>query len=436
MKNDNSDDLHPTPLPYRVWGREYIEEAAVNQMDAAMQLPITIAGALMPDAHLGYGLPIGGVLATQDAVIPYAVGVDIACRMRMSVFPVPPSILKQQAGRFENALTESTLFGAGGGFASSDRAEHAVLDDDAWSSTKYLGSLRDLAHRQLGTSGSGNHFAEWGRFGLTENDEQLDLEAGEYLALLTHSGSRGVGFKIANHYSKLAMDAHPELDKKYRHLAWLSLESELGEEYWISMELAGRFAAANHQVIHKRVAKASGMKPIAVVENHHNFAWKETIPAPERSGQMGMEVVVHRKGATPAAKGMLGVIPGSMGDAGYLVRGKGSIDSVNSAAHGAGRAMSRRAARNSITTTERNRYLRERGVTLIGGDLDEAPQAYKNIEVVMAAQADLVNIVARFEPRIVQMDGSGAKGSKAKSDSPKRRRDKQEQRKKRKKKRR
>ena len=431
----NDDNLHPTPLPYHVWGRENIDDAAVDQMDSAMRLPISIAGALMPDAHLGYGLPIGGVLATENAVIPYAVGVDIACRMRLSIFPVSPNLLKQQIGRFENALTENTLFGAGGGFASSDRAEHDVLDDDAWSATKYLKSLHDLAYRQLGTSGSGNHFAEWGAFGLDEEDDQLDLEAGEYLALLTHSGSRGVGFKIANHYSKIAMDVHPNLDRKFRHLAWLPIDTELGQEYWISMELAGRFASANHQVIHKRVSKAAGLKPIAVVENHHNFAWKETIPAPVGSGEYDLEVVVHRKGATPAAKGVLGVIPGSMGDPGYLVRGKGNVSSVKSAAHGAGRIMSRKAARNTITSTERNRYLLERGVTLIGGDLDEAPQAYKNIEEVMAAQADLVEIVACFEPRIVQMDGGGKKAPRMKSESRQRKRDKRQQKQKRKKRR-
>jgi tRNA-splicing ligase RtcB len=417
------EDLRPLPLPYQVWGRENIDDAAVDQMDSAMRLPISVAGALMPDAHLGYGLPIGGVLATENVVIPYAVGVDIACRMRLSIFPESPDVLRQQIGRFENALVDSTLFGAGGEFSGNDRADHDVLDDEVWTATRYLSSLHDLAYRQLGTSGSGNHFAEWGAFRLDENDEQLALESGEYLALLSHSGSRGVGFKIANHYSKAAMDINQKLDKKFRHLAWLPLESELGQEYWISMELAGRFASANHHVIHKRVSKAAGVKPIAVVENHHNFAWKESIPASEGSGESDPEVIVHRKGATPAAKGVLGVIPGSMGDAGYLVRGKGNISSVRSAAHGAGRMMSRRAARSSITSTERNRYLNERGVTLIGGDLDEAPQAYKNIDEVMAAQADLVNIVARFEPRIVQMDGGGKKTSRSTARSRQKKRD-------------
>jgi tRNA-splicing ligase RtcB (3'-phosphate/5'-hydroxy nucleic acid ligase) len=422
----HDENLHPTPLPYRIWGQENIDDATIKQMDSAMRLPISVQGALMPDAHLGYGLPIGGVLATEGAVIPYAVGVDIACRMRLSIYPLSPIVLQQQAGKFENALIENTVFGTGGEWRGK-QTKHEVLDDRDWVATGFLNHLHDLACRQLGTSGTGNHFVEWGTFKLKKYDEELNLEVGTYLALLSHSGSRGVGFKIANHYSKAAMGQHPKLDKTVQHLAWLPLGSELGQEYWIAMELAGRFAAANHQIIHKQVSKAAGVKPMAVVENHHNFAWKETIPAPEGSNDSVREVIVHRKGATPASEGVLGVIPGSMADPGYVVRGKGNSESVDSAAHGAGRLMSRRAALKSITKTERDRYLREREITLIGGDLDEAPQAYKNIDKVMAAQADLVEIIASFEPRIVQMDDGKKhprhrnKGGKKKSNKHKRR---------------
>jgi tRNA-splicing ligase RtcB (3'-phosphate/5'-hydroxy nucleic acid ligase) len=397
--------LHVEPLPYQVWGRQHIDGESMKQMNLAMRLPISVAGALMPDAHVGYGLPIGGVLATENAVIPYAVGVDIACRMRLSVFPEAPSILKAQVGKLQKAITEQTLFGAGKAWKGNQRADHEVLDDPAWEQTRLLQSLKDTAYGQLGTSGSGNHFVEWGVLTLEKDDAQLGLSAGEYLAVLSHSGSRGVGYKIADHYSKLAMKLHPGLEKPARHLAWLDLKSEEGQEYWLSMQLAGRFAAANHYVIHDRVADAAGLKPIVVVENHHNFAWKERIPSPRGYQEPEREVIVHRKGATPAGKGVLGMIPGSMGDAGYVVRGLGKVESINSAAHGAGRQLSRRAARDSITKTERDRYLKERGVILIGGDLDEAPQAYKRIDEIMAAQEDLVEVVARFEPRIVRMDG-------------------------------
>lgn len=408
-RDTTSAALRDTPLPYRVWGREYIDPEACKQMDAALRLTVSVAGALMPDAHVGYGLPIGGVLATENAVIPYAVGVDIACRMRLTVFPVSPILVRQKAGQFRKALMEQTRFGQGAKWERNLRADHEVLDDPAWGATKYLRSLRDTAYDQLGTSGSGNHFVDWGALRFEQDADDLGVKAGEYLALLSHSGSRGVGFKIANHYSEMAMQRRPDLDKTVRHLAWFDLDSHEGQEYWISMELAGRFARANHQVIHQRVAKVVGLKPLATVENHHNFAWKETIPAPPGFGTKTREVIVHRKGATPADAGVLGVIPGSMAAPGYLVRGRGVIESLNSASHGAGRAMSRKQALHSITKTERDRLLKERGVTLLGGGMDESPQAYKPIEQVIRSQLDLVDIVATFTPIMVRMSDDDSK---------------------------
>jgi tRNA-splicing ligase RtcB (3'-phosphate/5'-hydroxy nucleic acid ligase) len=350
----------------------------------------------MPDAHVGYGLPIGGVLATADAVIPYAVGVDIACRMRLSLYEDSPEILTRRTAELQKALLERTRFGMGEEWERADRPTHAVLDDPAWEETHLLKSLKPKAQSQLGTSGTGNHFVEWGVFRLYADDETLGLKAGEYTALLSHSGSRGVGFKIANTYSDLAMRLHPALEKSVRHLAWLPLASEPGEEYWRAMELAGRFASANHAVIHQRVASAAGVKAVSHVENFHNFAWRETLAD-------GSSAIVHRKGATPAADGVLGIVPGSMGDSGYVVRGRGDVHSLNSASHGAGRRMSRRAALNSITKTARDTYLRERGVTLLGGAIDESPQAYKDVESVIAAQLDLVEVIGKFTPRVVRM---------------------------------
>lgn len=387
-------ELHDSPLPFPIWGRDQIDSEAIKQMQNAMRLPVTVTGALMPDAHVGYGLPIGGVLATDNVVIPYAVGVDIACRMRLSFYEVSPILLEQKKGMFEESLWNETAFGMGAKWTGSKRAQHAVLDDPAWEATRQLQTLHDTAYAQLGTSGTGNHFVEWGSFRLHE--PMFGLQPGEYLALLSHSGSRGVGARIAERFSKLAMEKHPNLDKSVRHLAWLDLDSEEGQEYWLSMELAGRFASANHYVIHKRVAAAVGLKEVAVVENHHNFAWKEKLPD-------GREVIVHRKGATPAGKGVLGVIPGSMGDAGYVVRGRGVSESLESASHGAGRLMSRRAAINSISKSSRDEYLKERGVTLLGGGIDESPQAYKPIDEVIAAQHDLVDVIGKFTPKIVRM---------------------------------
>jgi tRNA-splicing ligase RtcB len=241
---------------------------------------------------------------------------------------------------------------------------------------------------------------EWGVVEIAERDEKLGLDPGRYLALLSHSGSRAVGFKIANAYSQTAMDEHPSLDSSVRQLSWLSLDSEAGQEYWQAMELAGRFASANHFVIHRAVAKAAGIQEAAVVENHHNFAWHEIVRG---DGGEELSAVVHRKGATPAGKGVLGVIPGSMGDPGFVVRGRGVPEALSSTAHGAGRAMGRRAALKSISRSERDRYLRERGIRLLGGGIDESPQAYKRIEDVIAASKELIDIVGKFEPRIVRM---------------------------------
>ena len=392
--------LRESPLPYRVWGREFIDVGALAQMDNAMRLPVAAAGALMPDAHVGYGLPIGGVLATEGAVIPYAVGVDIACRMRLSLYDVSPIVLEQRPKDYAQAILTQTRFGAGEVFKGKDRREHAVLDDPDWSATGLLRRLRDTAVGQLGTSGGGNHFVEWGKFELREDDDALGLKAGTYLALLSHSGSRGVGYQIADAYSKLAMRLQPELDPAVKHLAWLDIDGQEGQEYWVGMNLAGRFASANHAVIHRAVAQAAGLQEIASVENHHNFAWREQLPD-------GRTVFVHRKGATPAGEGVLGVIPGSMADPGYVVRGRGLPASLNSASHGAGRQLSRKKAIATISKRERDAYLAERGVRLLGGGLDESPQAYKRIEDVIAAQSDLVSIVGKFTPRIVRMADDG-----------------------------
>jgi tRNA-splicing ligase RtcB len=395
-----SDELREKPLPYPIWGESFIDEGSRMQMDAAMRLPVSVAGALMPDAHVGYGVPIGSVLATVGAVIPYAVGVDIACRMRLTVFEASPIVLNQQKGRFEKVLQNNTRFGAG--VEWNPRQDDEIMDDPDWNASGFLRSLKDKAHRQLGTSGSGNHFVEFGALEITTEDAALGLQPGQYLALLSHSGSRGTGYQIADHYSKLARQLHPELKEAGKgsgdmaHLGWLDMDSEAGQAYWLGMNLAGRYASANHRVIHRNVSKAAGLKPRAVVENHHNFAWVETLPD-------GQQAYVHRKGATPAGEGMLGVIPGTMGDPGYVVRGRGNPASLNSASHGAGRQMSRTEATKTITKTMRDRYLREHGVTLLGGGLDEAPQAYKSIETVMAAQGELVEVIGRFEPRLVMM---------------------------------
>jgi tRNA-splicing ligase RtcB len=384
--------------PYRIWGRG-LDEDAIGQLKNACRLPVSVAAALMPDAHVGYGLPIGGVLATHDAVIPYAVGVDIACRMKMTVLDLPPGALTDDPARLTAALERETRFGVGGAFRSP--RQHDVMDRD-WKVSPVTAKLKDKAWSQLGTSGSGNHFVEFGE--LTVMDASAGLPAGSYLALLSHSGSRGTGAAIAQHYSRLARDIHRELPQELSQLAWLDLSTHAGQEYWAAMELMGHYAAANHAVIHRHLARALGVEVRLDLENHHNFAWRERHRLPDGADA---ELVVHRKGATPAGDGVLGIIPGSMGTPGYVVRGKGVASSLYSAAHGAGRRMSRTQARKQFSWAEAQRFLRERRVTLISAGLDEVPMAYKDIDEVMAAQSDLVEPLARFEPRLVKMAPAG-----------------------------
>jgi tRNA-splicing ligase RtcB len=377
------------PAPWRQWGSG-LEPAAVEQMANACALPVAVRGALMPDAHVGYGLPIGGVLATRNAVIPYAVGVDIACRMRLSVLDLPPATIENAPERLKTAIEAETRFGVGATF--SKRRRHDVLDED-WSVSPVTRGHRDKAWAQLGTSGSGNHFVEFGTFRV--DDASLGIPAGTYLALLSHSGSRGTGARVADHYSQRARSLHPGLSKALAHLAWLDLDSDDGREYWLAMELMGKYAAANHACIHAAIREHLGAEVVFAVENHHNFAWKEV--------HDGEEVVVHRKGATPAGAGVLGVIPGSMASPTYLVRGKGSEASMSSAAHGAGRVMSRTQAKRVFSWEKVRSLLAERGIDLMSAGLDEVPGVYKDIDAVMAAQSDLVEAVATFQPRIVKM---------------------------------
>jgi tRNA-splicing ligase RtcB len=379
--------------PFRIWGDD-ADAQTLGQMRNAASLPIAVSGALMPDAHLGYGLPIGGVLATDNAVIPYAVGVDIACRMKLSVLDIPADRLAKEPDRFAKIIQQQTVFGAGG--EHRKLLEHEVLEAD-WNALPLTRHLFEKARAQLGTSGGGNHFVEFGI--LTLDAPELSLQAGQYLALLSHSGSRGTGAAIADHYSRLAMSLHPELSPELKRLAWLDMDSDPGREYWLAMNLMGEYASANHALIHRRIIEALGAELLAGVENHHNFAWKET--------HDGREVIVHRKGATPAAAGVLGVIPGSMASPGFVVRGRGESSSLNSASHGAGRLMSRTAAKQKFRWAHVKPTLEAAGVRLLSAGIDEVPGVYKDIHKVMAAQQDLVETIARFDPKIVKMAEGG-----------------------------
>jgi tRNA-splicing ligase RtcB len=385
-------ELDDKPKHFDVFGIKCIEESAIHQMELAMRLPIATKGALMPDAHHGYGLPIGGVLATENSVIPYGVGMDIGCRMALSILDLPGSYVEHNAFALAKALKQQTHFGSEGGLEF--KQEHEILDHPDFKQTALLRRLHGKVVRQLGSSGSGNHFVE---FGVVEigGHSKLTLPAGRYGAILSHSGSRSLGANIAQHYTKIAM-SKCKLPAEARHLAWLDVNSDEGGEYWLSMNLAGEFAKACHESIHANLCKALGFKAIRVVENHHNFAWKEKFSD-------GREYIVHRKGATPASKDLMGIIPGSMIAPGFIVSGLGNELALNSAAHGAGRKMSRQKAKSATTMSSLRKVVKAEKVELIGGSPEEAPIAYKDIDEVMKCQGLLVSIEGKFYPRIVRM---------------------------------
>lgn len=385
--------LHPDRT-YQVYGADAIEAGALDQMKIAMRLPVTVAGALMPDAHQGYGLPIGGVLATHNAVIPYGVGVDIGCRMCMTLYDMPPGILGENKDRFKTLLLNNTQFGKA---TFKKPKDHAIFERKEFNELTVVRELKDRAWQQIGSSGGGNHFVEFGTVEILSPVSELNIAPGRYIALLSHSGSRGLGASIARHYTQVAMDTC-KLPAEAKHLAWLGLDTEAGQEYWQAMNLAGDYASACHHQIHERIAASLGETPMAMIENHHNFAWKE-------KDETGNEIIVHRKGATPAGRNVLGIIPGSMATPGFIVRGKGVAASINSASHGAGRTMSRTKAKQTILPRQVDQVLKQAGIELIGAGLDEAPMAYKDIHQVMQSQRELVEVLGSFTPKIVRMCG-------------------------------
>jgi tRNA-splicing ligase RtcB len=386
-------DIRESPIPYYIYGRENIDKLATGQMDMAMRLPVSVAGALMPDGCAGYGLPIGGVLATtDDVVIPYAVGKDIGCRMSLTVLDAEADYLTKHHDRAVEALINNTAFGLDG--VLPFKQYHQLFDKSEFREIPILNRLREKAVHQLGSCGKGNHFVDICEVELEANNA-LKLPEGRYVGILSHSGSRGLGAAIADRYTSIAKETC-RLPRQAGPFAWLGLNSEAGQEYWKCMEIAGEYSAVNHECIHFNVARALRLKPLANVSNHHNFAWRETLPD-------GSKVIIHRKGATPAHLGELGIIPGSMATPGFIVSGKGCVNSLFSASHGAGRTMSRLDAKNSISRHALKKYLAEKGVTLLGGTAEEAPQAYKDISKVMESQKELVNIEGKMIPRIVRM---------------------------------
>jgi len=381
---------HPTP--YRIWRHPDtpVDSNAIEQLETALSLPVAVGGAGMPDLHKGYSLPIGGVVVLDHAIAPAFVGYDISCMMMLTILDTDHGLEAQDLEKEEvrriylDWVLDSTSFGLG---SETKGFDHPVMDSPVWQESRYLKGLKGLAASKLGSSGSGNHFADIvaGRYNSGET----------FVALLTHSGSRGVGNKVCHHFSDLADRAAAAKFKFPSGYGWFELQSEAGQEYKQVMELMGAYALANHEIIHRQFLRISGLGHKTVFFNKHNFAWVDP-----------QGLVYHRKGATPANAGQYGIIPGSSGSPSYLVIGKGNPESWYSASHGAGRPYSRTEAKRRFDAQAFSGHMQENGITYHGVAADETVAAYKDIDKVIEAQADLVEVAAVMLPKVVVMGGS------------------------------
>lgn len=403
---DTAPAYREVPVPIATFGEVggLIPENAYEQMEVCARIPPAISAALMPDAHKGYGLPIGGVIKTENALSPGYIGFDISCMVMLTVYDIPVNVFISRRKTFADYLRASTNFGVGVEFAMP--REHAVMDSEQWNVARKVKALQDLANRQLGTSGGGNHFAD---LVVITNIASSSIPP-EYIpmdprrkriGLLTHSGSRGTGHKLATHYTKMA---ETETKATTRNVpkghGWLNMDTDAGKEYWEVMELMGAYAHANHEIIHSTFARASGWGVAGTIFNRHNYAWKE-------DGNN----YIHRKGATPAHKGEVGLIPGTSGSPSYLTRGLGNPDALFSSAHGAGRPYSRTEAKRKHSETKYKKHMDDKNISYHGVATDETIQAYKDIEDVMLVQDGiLIERIARLDPQVVIMGGRADDG--------------------------
>ena len=394
-------------MPVKSWC-ENCEEGAVKQAVNLAHHPALVHHvALMPDAHQGYGMPIGGVVAAKDAVIPAAVGVDIGCGMIATETDIPAEVFAEMSFRraFQEKLKERIPVGEG--------VSHSVTQDwEGFEEYTAHNGMRSslwpskLDRMNLGTLGGGNHFIELQK--STALDGSGDPEGGAKVWLMIHSGSRNLGKRIEEHYHRIAARMcerfHSPLPDK--DLAFLPIEEPAGHDYFTDMLFALRYAKENRRRMMEAM-KATlaefvpGVNFIRTIDIHHNYAAFEE--------HFGEKVCVHRKGATSAKLDEIGIIPGSMGTASYIVRGLGNPESFMSCSHGAGRRMSRIAASTTLTVEECDkamdgivceRWHKYKGFGKAKGklDLSEAPQAYKDIEDVIASELDLVEPLVRLVP--------------------------------------
>lgn len=373
---------------------------AYNQLQTALKLPVATRGAIMPDGHYGYALPIGGVVELANSISPQFVGGDIGCMMHMTILDVDVATFERDRVRFANDLVASTCFGNPKFRGDFKSGKHDIMLDSRWNSMSELKSLKSRAEFDLGTSGAGNHFADLMvikfRRPVEINGHQYRIRD-EAVVLLTHSGSRGSGAAIAKKFSKYAKDYTSKIARGIpSSYEWLSLDDELGQKYLTAMQLMGDWALANHEVIHNRFMKLAGLRSRGRVWNRHNFAWVD-----------GEKNVIHRKGATPSDRYELGIIPASSGSDSHLVMGLGNESALNSSSHGAGRFVSRTQAKKDHDAVAHAKHMSDLDILTYGLDKDESSQAYKPIEDVIGAQENvLIQTVATMSPRVVIMGGS------------------------------
>ena len=375
-----------------VWGEPVFPEALQQIKNA--QLTGAAHVALMADHHVGYGVPIGGVVAYHELVSPSGVGYDIACGNKAVRLDADPIYVKTKISRIMDDVQQKISFGVGRKNITDD-VDDKLFDSDLWD-LKHMKRLKQRAQEQLGTVGSGNHYVD------------IFIDELDRVWVGVHFGSRGLGHGIATHY----MDIAKAKGHEQTGITWLHEKSEEGAEYLDLMNLAGDYAYAGRNWVCQKVAKIIGAKIVEEVHNHHNFCWRET--------HDGTDYWVVRKGATPAFPGQKGFVGGSMGDISVILEGVESEESkaaFYSTVHGAGRVLSRtaatgksrsrkRVAEPQVTQEMMKKWIKKLGVQLRGADTDEAPQCYKRLPEVLAHHAGSVRILHTLTPIGVAMAGS------------------------------
>lgn len=381
-------------MTFKIYGQH--DEKTIRQMETCMSTGSAAAGVLCADGHLGYAHPIGGVVGYTDHISISGVGFDIACGNMAVRLDTPYADIAPRIGEILQDISRVVSFGVGR--KNDERVEHELFESDLWDAAE-VADLKSMAQAQLGTVGSGNHYVD-----IFEGDDGATW-------IGVHFGSRGLGHKITTKYLALAgakdgMEVPPAL---------LPADSDMGRGYLAGIELGGLYAYAGREWVVERVRQIIGGAVTFSVHNHHNFAWHEN--------HGGIDMWVVRKGATPAFPGQYGFVGGSMGDDAVILRGVDtpeSAASLYSTVHGAGRVMSRNEARGKFVKVdgkkirqpgkvrhdEWQQWIRDKGVTVLGSDLDEAPQAYRRLPEVLAVHAGTISIEHVLKPRGVIMAGS------------------------------